>query len=336
MRTNRFTRTTVVTAAVAGLSLLAGLAGPAGALPVQGGDPPDPLPRADLKVTALAATPVGSTWSVSYTVANTGTASAGASTVAFNGGPVTQAAVPSLAAGASRSGTVVLPRTDCFVLVSAMADSARVVGESSETNNARQAVGVLPPCPARYRISAVRFTAVDESGIDWTGSDEPYWIFNSVSNGGTATSRASQVFEDIDPGDTQSFGSADSCLWGCASAGAPAPFGVGLSVQLWEKDLGHVDQTLYDTAKAFQAAGPILSVTGPPAWVGAATSAMGTAMNFILGWADDDLLGSNTYAFSSGQLAASLPARGMSFSDTRTYQGGGATYTLTMQVTRIV
>ncbi len=190
--------------------------------------------------------------------------------------------------------------------------------------------------PPRYRVTAASFKALDESGIDASGSDEPYWIFNTVSNGGTASSRASQVFGSIDSGDTQYFGVADSCLWGCGAAGAEAPVGIGLSVQLWESDLGHVSDTLHDTADAFQAAGPILTAAGAPAWVGATTSAMGKAMDFILGWAQDDLLGTNTYAFSADSLAAALPSRGTSFADTRTYTNGDATYTLTIYVSRIV
>ncbi|HET9444307.1 MAG TPA: hypothetical protein VFO65_13335, partial [Acidimicrobiales bacterium] len=166
--------------------------------------------------------------------------------------------------------------------------------------------------------------------------DEPYWIFNTVSNGGTASSRATQVFGGIDTGDTQYFGLADSCVWGCGRAGAPAPVGIGLSIQLWEKDLGHVSETLYDTAEAFKTAGPILSAAGAPAWVSGTATAMGTAMGYILGWADDDLMGSSTYAYGVDSLAGALATRGTSFVDTRTYEGGGARYTLTLRVSRIV
>jgi hypothetical protein len=63
---------------------------------------------------------------------------------------------------------------------------------------------------------------------------------------------------------------------------------------------------------------------------------MGKAMDFILGWADDDLLGTNAYAFDAAGLAAALPARGMSFSDTRIYESSDAKYSLTMSVSRIV
>lgn len=321
---------------MAGLAILAS---PAGAVPVGGGDPPEPPDRPHPKLTALAVAPSGSNWAISYTVANSGGAGAGPPKLGLNGGTgiAAQISLTSLAAGASRSGAVQLPRTaPCFVYLYATADSAGTVTESSESNNTRKTVGVIPPWPPRYQVTAASSKALDESGIDGSGSDEPYWIFNTVSNGGTGSSMASQVFEGIDSGDRQAFGLADSCIWGCGAAGAEAPFGLGLSVQLWEKDLGHVDQTPYDTADAFQKVGPILSITGAPAWVGPAISGMGKAMEFILGWADDDLLGSATYAFSADYLSATLPSRGASFADTRTYENGDAKYTLTMYISRIV
>ena len=303
-----------------------------------GDNPLPPLGR-DLMMDALSVTPVGSSWSISYTVFNNGRLSAPASTVRFSGNGIstTGRSVAPIAAGGRQSGTLQLPRSaDCYLQLVATADSGSVVSESNEFNNTRQALGVVTTCQARYRVSAVSFKAVDESGIDWTGSDEPYWIFNTVSNGAAST-KSSPVFGDVDTGEVRYFNSTDGCLWGCSgSIGAPADFGLGLSIQLWEKDLGHVSQTLYDTAKAFKTAGPILTAAGAPAWVGVASSTMGAAMNFILGWADDDLLGSNTYAYSAANLAANLPSPGTSFDDVRTYTGGDATYTLTMRVSRII
>lgn len=337
MRLPRFTRMSVG----AGLAALAGavaMAVPASALPPPGSEPLEPPDRPDLKVSALSVTPSGSSWSVSYTVANTGTVAAGASTLGFGGGPGTapQVSIPSLAAGTTRSGTVQFSRVDCYVLVSATSDAGRVVTESSETNNARNAFGAVTGCPPRYKVSAAHFKALDESGADWTGSDEAFWIFSGVSNTNTAATRASHVYGSIDTDDTQYFASADTCVWGCAQTGAAAPFGIGLSVQLWEQDLGEVDDIWFDTAEAFQGAGPIISATGAPEWVGKASTAVGKGLEFILNWAEDDLLGTNTYAFSAEGLASALPARGMTFTDTRIYENGDARYSLTMTVSRVI
>lgn len=338
MRTGTASRLSV--AALAALAALALAGPPAGARPREGTDPPvpaDPPAAPNLQVTALSVAPAGEGWSVAYTVGNAGTATAPPSRVSFAGGGVaTEAAVPGLVPGAGRSGSFTVPRADCFVMLRAVADAAGAVREVSESDNARQALGVAPPCPARYRVTATAFKALDESGVDWTGSDEPYWVFSTVSGEGTARSRATQVFGDVDSGETRAFGFGDSCVWGCGAAGEPASFGVGFSVQLWEQDLGHVDQTLYDTAKAFQVAGPILTFAGAAAWVGATSTAMGTAMDYILGWADDDLLGNATYAFSADYLAGVLPGPGTGFTDTRVYEGSGARYRLSMRVTRVV
>ncbi|HET9443082.1 MAG TPA: CARDB domain-containing protein, partial [Acidimicrobiales bacterium] len=168
MSARRFARMTAI--ALAGLT---SLASPAGAL-ISGSEPVpvDPPDRPDLRVSALTATPVGADWSIGYTVANAGSAPSPSSTVAFGGnGVATTRSVPSLAAGAVRTGTFLVPRADCFVVVTATADSTRVVTESNEANNAREVIGVVPGCPPRYRITASNFKALDESGIDLSGSD---------------------------------------------------------------------------------------------------------------------------------------------------------------------
>ncbi|MDP1806984.1 MAG: CARDB domain-containing protein, partial [Acidimicrobiales bacterium] len=248
---------------------------------------------ADLKVSAVTVTPAGNAWSLSYTVANTGLVSAGSSTLAFGGGPGTapSVAIPSLAPNATRSGTVQFPRADCYVFVTATADAGRVVTEMSETTNARNAVGVLPGCPPRYKVSASHFKAIDESGADWSGSDEAFWLFSGVSTTGTAATRATQVYGSMDTDDTQYFGLVDQCVWGCGQSGAPAPL---------------------------------------------ASTAVGKGLDFMLNWAEDDLLGTNTYAFSAAGLAAALPNQGTSFVDTRIYTDGDAKYSLTMYVSRVV
>lgn len=337
MRIPRFKRAHAAAAIITAMAGVATMSLPAHALLPPGGDPVEVPDRPDLKISALTVTPAASAWSVSYTVANTGLVSAGASTLGFGGGPgvAPAVAIPSLAAGATRSGTVQFPRADCYVFVNGTADAGRVVTEASETNNARTAVGVVPGCPPRYKVSAAQFKAIDESGADWTGSDEAYWVFSSVSTTGTAATRATQVYGSMDTGDTQSFGLADQCVWGCGQSGAPAPFGIGLSVQLWEQDLGDIDQIWHDTADFFQEAGPVLEDIPIADWVGKASTAVGKGLNFILNWAEDDLLGTNTYAFSAEGLASALPNRG-SFVDTRIYENGDAKYSLTMYVSRVV
>lgn len=325
-------------AAIAALAGAIAMAMPANAMLPAGDDPVDPPERADLRVSALTVSPNGGAWSLSYTVVNSGMVSAGATTLGFGGGPGYPPAVPipSLAPGATRSGTLQFTRADCYVVVTATADSGRAVTESNETNNARNATGVVPGCPPRYRVSASSFTAVDESGADWTGSDETFFVFSGVGTTGTAATRATQVYGSIDTGDVQGFSVVDQCAWGCGLTGQQAPFGIGLSVQLWEEDLGNVDEIWFETASAFQEAGGLVKDAPVIGWVGSATEKVGKGLEYILNWADNDLIGTNTYAFGPAGLAAALPSRGMSFTDVRTYTDGDATYTLKMVVSRIV
>jgi len=191
----------------------------------------------------------------------------------------------------------------------------------------------------KYKVKAVSFHAIDESGVDWPFSDEPYWIFNSVGTPGTSRTTASHVFENIDSGDTAAFGASEGCLYLTCASGGAVPSGLGLSIQLWEQDLGDRAQVLADTARYFSEAG---AITGPlplPTWVSTTLTLIGQAMDYIAGWAQDDLLGSQTFTYSPTLLANKLPTVGGTFNDTRIYSGasssGGAVYDMTVAVTRV-
>jgi hypothetical protein len=96
----------------------------------------------------------------------------------------------------------------------------------------------------RYKIEAIRFTARDESGFDWLGSDE-VMVLTSDANGWTV----SNEIGDIDSGDSHPFDPARSCIIPvrpgvvilgetsvCDDAGEAAP--LGFRVEIWEKDPG--------------------------------------------------------------------------------------------------
>ena len=346
MRTASIIRRTLLTI-TAGPAMAGAFAAPASAaLPGDdlGTDPAGPG-APDLRVSAASVTPVSATeWQIAYTVRNDGAGPAEASVVTFRNNDtaalLAQRSVPSLTAGGSRSETIRITRSSCYVPVRVEADATRTAGDMLTGNNLRWAVGQSLPCSSlpRYRVKAVSFNAGDESNFDGAGSDEPYWIFNTVSNG-APVARRSTVFGDVDSGESRNFASTDGCIYGGCTGSAQAPHGLGFSIQLWEKDLGHADQTLYDTAEAFQQAGPIIGLTGAPPWVGKTVEIMGSAMETILGWADDDLLGSRTYAMAPEYLISRLGKVGATFTDTQRYEGattsGGANYTMTLQVTRV-
>jgi hypothetical protein len=96
----------------------------------------------------------------------------------------------------------------------------------------------------RYKIEAMRFKALDETGIDWPGSDE-VMVETTDAKGFTVTNEIG----NIDSGDTHHFDPAKSCIVGvrpgvvvlgktsvCDDAGEPAP--LGFQVDFWEKDIG--------------------------------------------------------------------------------------------------
>ena len=110
----------------------------------------------------------------------------------------------------------------------------------------------VPNGEPRYAVSVVSFRALDESGYDWSGSDEVFGIFASTRGHPTATS----VHGDVDSGDLVDFTALERCLapqriisgqvpaggtlvapddtWECDSRGASAP--IGLNLELWEDD----------------------------------------------------------------------------------------------------
>jgi hypothetical protein len=324
----------IASGVILGLSAaVVAFSGPAGALEPPEDDDPIILERPDLKVSRLSVAASGSSWSVSYTVANSSETAARASTISFTGGAVRS--VPSIPAFGSASGSLLIPRADCAQAINAFADSGHVVAEVSELNNARSAVGVVQPCAPRYKVSAVNFKAVDESGYDWTGSDEPYWIFNAVSEPGSAVSRASATYGDVDTGDTVNLGT-DGCIWGCGSLlGRAAPAGLGLDVDLWEEDVlsdGKLT-VLAETAKKFtDGACKQLGLD----WTSKCKEWMDDAVDFLVSWAEDDFIDHETFAYSTSFLNTTLPARGASTTEVRTFTDGDATYTLTIRITRTV
>ena len=257
--------------AVAALSF----ASAANALPIDpgdgGGDPPLPPPKPNL-VIGQASVTHGTTvndWVISYTVANRGNADAGAFRVSVGQdgvGPIKDTAYSSLAAGASRSETIHLLRTNCYIAVRFTADAGRVVSESNETDNVREAVDLTSlTCPTqpKYKVKAVSFHANDETGIDLVGSDEPYWVLCGVGLDGTQHCSASHVFGDIDTGDTASFGPTEGCMY-ISCAGGAAPLGMGFSVQAWESDEADVPDTLNSTSIAFHDIGGFIVGQGDP------------------------------------------------------------------------
>jgi hypothetical protein len=304
-------------------------------------DPQLPPDKPNLVLTAASIVPFGaSEWEIRYTVANKGalaTPSFRVSVLQNGSSLIKSTAHAALSPGTSRSETIHVSRASCYIPVQFVADSTHVVAESNEFDNVHWAVGLTSPaCSAqpRYKVKAVSFKAVDESGTDWLGSDEPYAIFNAVGVDGTQTSSVSHVFGDIDTGDIGVFSAAEGCLY-ISCSGGTAPFGMGFSIQLWEHDLGEIPRIFNSTVVWFYDAGAMLNLLSGTSWAGYAFVNMSEGLNDMLThiWADHPL-GGQTYAYTPAYLASRLTAAGGTFNDTRTYTDGDAVYTLTTAVMR--
>jgi hypothetical protein len=170
------------------------LAATAGAADGAPNDAPVIKEQPNLVISAATVVADGtSEWEIRYTVANRGALATPSFRVALkqNGSTFIKDAYQSpLAPGASGSRTIHISRAGCYIVVRLLADSTQVVAESNEFDNGRWTVGLTSASCSmqpRYVVNAVKFTAVDESGIDWTGSDEPYFKFKSIGADGLST-----------------------------------------------------------------------------------------------------------------------------------------------------
>ena len=159
---------------------------------------------------------------------------------------------------------------------------------------------------SNYTVRIIKFTCVDESGIDFLGSDEPVWMFSANSNGTVNTTR-SREFSDVDSGETFKFQTDNNrnIIWPkkAAIGGAPGP--IGLSIQLWEKDQGDFDEIERNTQKALDLGS---KVSGVPDWVKKVPSIV---VDGIFKFVSDDLMGSKTLLFSEKRLRRILPTVGL-------------------------
>ena len=190
-----------------------------------------------------------------------------------------------------------------------------------------------------YKVKMVSFRAADESGRDWLGSDEAYWVVSSVGADGTAKTFRTRTFGDVDSGETRTFGVTEGCIFSTTCAAATAPDGIGLSIQLLEEDNGDAAAIVAKARDYFRKVGDLGDFADPTTWLSKAMGYMGSVAGYISSWLDDDLLGSRTLAYSPSQLASRLPTAGRSFTETRYFGGldtsGGADYYLTLKVTRV-
>ena len=190
------------------------------------------------------------------------------------------------------------------------------------------------PAIHTFTIKASSFRCNDETGTDFFGSDEVYWIFGSVGGGIPITTR-SQTFGDVDTGETRQFAAEEGCIWAQDCSAQVLPDEVGVLIQLWEHDEGNPEKVRASTAAAFAAAAGILTATGVAAWIGAVVAGVGAVLQWLLSFLDDDHIADQTFVFTRQVLEDQLRKIGQVLNVTRNFTDGDGDYTLTITVTLV-
>jgi hypothetical protein len=194
---------------------------------------------------------------------------------------------------------------------------------------------------ANYTVRIIKFTCVDESGIDLLGSDEPCWMFTARDGQGTVSTCRSKEFSNVDSGDTEKFLTDNNrnVVWPKkgAAGGAPAP--IALTVQLWDIDQGSPDDIERKTEKAFDL-GSQAPVVGE--WVRRVPSVVRDQISQFIG---NDLMGSKTLFYPEARLRRRLTSVGAKFTERHRFGGnsgdlpfevaGGPDYDLFIEVQRV-
>lgn len=197
----------------------------------------------------------------------------------------------------------------------------------------------------RYVVRAVKFFCSDESGRDFPGSDEPYWIFTGRGPSPEIHTTRSKVFGDVDSGDTRPFEAANdrNVIYPerGATEGGAGP--IALSIQLWESDQGDPVETLKQTRRAFDLAAqaPVIGT-----WVRLVPGIVrDQIIDQVASTIGDDLMGSATLSFPASRLTRQLPSVGARFTQKIHLGGrsgdlpfeiaGGPDYDLFLEVTRV-
>jgi hypothetical protein len=199
--------------------------------------------------------------------------------------------------------------------------------------------GLLAPAQAqqvfgtpRYKIEAVSFKAVDESGWDgswWAPvSDEPFFIWSGTNaNSGTVTTRRSPVFGDVDTGESRNFSPAVCVVRTCVD-GVTGP--IGLNTVVMENDFGDpatVQSYVQSAVSAAHWAARIFGYELPSTYDS-------QIISFLTSWFGDDLIAERSVAWSPAELAWAMPTVGSVFYETIDYASGDGHYRITYKLTR--
>jgi hypothetical protein len=197
------------------------------------------------------------------------------------------------------------------------------------TTTTRRVTTTAPPTTLpgpRYKVEAVSFKADDESGWDWTGSDEPIWAFHGVSGTETTIDWA-QEFGDVDTGESRNFG--PRCLVPNCTSGVPGP--ITVNAVLVESDLFGTGTQEYGR----KLGGAVKDVCGD--YLNACLAIdkfVGMIADELHGLLGDDFIDFEAIHWPATDLAQ-LAYVGASGDETIRFSDGDARYTLTVRTTRM-
>lgn len=177
-----------------------------------------------------------------------------------------------------------------------------------------------------YKLDAIKFRCIDESGVDWTGSDEPYFVFTTSleQTPGQSKTVRSREFGDIDSGDTRNFSPP-------VVFANNVPGGVATSVVVMEADAGNADKVVSRINQALTAVEWAAKIWGREI----PGDLDKKVVDYLRRWYNDDVLAQRTLKWADWELAQGAPRVGSSVTEEVGFKGSGSNYTVTFRVTRV-
>lgn len=204
-----------------------------------------------------------------------------------------------------------MPFTQLARLAAALPLAALAAAPASAQPDRRDDRQVITITVPQFVVHAVSFTADDETGWDWTGSDEVHAVFADFN---PINERATSEYDHVNAGETIAFIAPDQCI-------SPQPNCLGgtgqvrFSVALWEADADIGWSGIFGVEKPDLIGAHDMYETGIDS--------------------GDDLIGRAELGFSKTQLLGTLPNVGDVVERQVALHGGAGSYRFIYRITRL-
>lgn len=240
-----------------------------------------------------------------------------------------------------------LARLATGALVVALASGAGVTSQAAPTSAAVPPTATIASTVSapRYIVEFIDFYCGDESGADWFGSDEPYWVTTSKQLSGHVRTMRSEEFGDVDSGDRRKFSTKShrNLVWPRQGQTSGGYGPVAFSTQLYEADGGSAAAVVDKTLTALDLVNKAGALVGVDTWIPKVPTVV---RNQLVSAFADDTMGSRTIKYSKAYLAHFAPAVGSHFDRKYHFSGnsadlfgvsiaGAPDYDLHLRVTRV-